>query len=119
LNPSRKKDASSGRRRDSTKHQAILQATRELLDEKGYRALSLKSIASRSKVSRNVLYNWWNGDINSIVEESLLPDVSAWPMPDNGNFRQDIEQFLELTIDAIHRPNVLKGILILASEVAN
>ncbi|MBL4672587.1 MAG: TetR/AcrR family transcriptional regulator [Arenicella sp.] len=119
MNPSRKKDASSGRRRDSTKHQAILQATRELLDDKGYRALSLKSIASRSKVSRNVLYNWWNGDINSIVEESLLPDVSAWPMPDNGNFRQDIEQFLSLTIDAIHKPNVLKGILILASEVAN
>lgn len=119
LNPSHKKESSCGRRRDSTKHQAILQATRELLEEKGYRALSLKSIASRSKVSRNVLYNWWDGDITSIVEEALLPDVSAWPTPNNGNFMQDIEQFLELTIDAIHKPNVLKGFLILASEVAN
>ncbi|MFQ3246261.1 MAG: AcrR family transcriptional regulator [Arenicella sp.] len=119
LRPTRTKDANCGRRRDGTKHQAILQATRELLEEKGYRGLSLKSIASRSKVSRNVLYNWWDGDITSIVEEALLPDVSAWPMPDNGNFMQDIEQFLELTIDAIHKPNVLKGFLILASEVVN
>ena len=115
----RKKESNAGRRRDSTKHQAILQATRELVEEKGYRALSLKAIASRSKVSRNVLYNWWEGDIRHIVEEALLPNVKEWPMPDNGNFKDDIEQFLELTIDAIHKPNVLKGFLILASEVAN
>jgi AcrR family transcriptional regulator len=113
------KDASSGRRRDSTKHQAILQATRELLAEKGYGALSLKSIASRSKVSRNVLYNWWDGDIRRIIEEALLPNVETWTMPDNGNFKQDIEQFIELTIDAFHKPNVLKGFLILKSVIAD
>lgn len=114
-----KKESSAGRRRDSTKHEAILQATRELIEEKGYRALSLKSIASRSKVSRNVLYNWWEGNINLIIEEALLPNINQWPTPDNGNFKDDIEQFLELTIDALHQPNVLKGFLILASEVAN
>lgn len=115
----RKTESNAGRRRDSTKHQAILQATRELIEEKGYRALSLKSVASRSKVSRNVLYNWWDGDIKRIVEEALLPNVQQWPMPDSGNFKTDVEQFLQLTIDAIHKPNVLKGFLILASEVAN
>ncbi len=115
----RKTENNVGRRRDSTKHKAILQATRELVEEKGYRALSLKAIASRSSVSRNVLYNWWDGDIRRIVEEALLPNVAEWPMPDNGNFEQDIEQFLQLTIDAIHKPNVLKGFLILASEVAS
>lgn len=115
----RKKESNAGRRRDSTKHKAILQATRELVEEKGYRGLSIKAIASRSKVSRNVLYNWWDGDIRHIVEEALLPNVKQWPTPDNGNFKDDVEQFLELTIDAIHKPNVLKGFLILASEVAN
>jgi AcrR family transcriptional regulator len=119
LDLTRNKDATTGRRRDCTKHEAILQATRELIVEKGYRSLSLKSISSRSKVSRNVLYNWWDGDIRRIVEEALLPNVEAWAMPDNGNFKQDIEQFLELTIDAIHKPDVLKGFLILKSEIAN
>ena len=117
--PARKKERANSRRRDGTKHQAILQATRELLEEKGFTALTLTSIASRSKVSRNVLYNWWEGDINRIVEEALLPNVKQWPMPDNGNFKADIEQFLELTIEAMHKPNVLKGVLILAAEVAH
>lgn len=115
----RKNEHNVGRRRDSSKHQSILQATRELVEEIGYRALSIKAIASRANVSRNVLYNWWDGDIRRIVEESLLPNVNQWPTPDNGNFKDDIEQFLELTINAIHKPNVLKGFLILASEIAN
>jgi AcrR family transcriptional regulator len=109
----------AGRRRDSTKHQAILQATRLLIEEKGYRGLSLKSIAAKAEVSRNVLYNWWGGEINRIVEEALLPNVKEWNTPDTGNFKDDIEAFLELTIEAIHRPNVLKGFLILAAEVVN
>lgn len=112
-------DGCVGRRRDSTKHQAILQATRLLVEEKGYSGLSIKLIATRAKVSRNVLYNWWNGDLNRIVEEALLPNVKEWNIPNNGNFKDDIEEFLELTIDAIHRPNVLKGFLILAAEIVN
>ena len=112
------RDKPSQRRRDSSKYAAILQAARELVEEDGFRRLSVKAIASRSKVSRNVLYNWWEGDIIRIVEEALLPNVEQWPQPDTGSFRGDIEAFLELTIDAIHKPNVLKGFLILASEVA-
>lgn len=107
------------RRRDSTKHQAILQATRELLDEKGYRELTIKAIAGRAKVSRNVLYNWWGGRVNQIVEEALLPNVRAWTVPDHGNFKEDVEALLELTIEAIHRPNVLRGFLVLAAEIVN
>ena len=112
------RDKPTQRRRDSSKYAAILQATRELVEEDGFRRLSIKAIASRSKVSRNVLYNWWDGDIIRIVEEALLPNVEQWPQPDTGTFKSDIEAFLELTIDAIHKPNVLKGFLILASEVA-
>lgn len=109
----------SSNRRDSSKHIAILQATRELIEELGYRGLTIKSIASRANVSRNVLYNWWNGDIGRIAEEALLPDVKGWPVPDNGNFKDDIEDFLDLTIDAIHKPNVLKGFLTLAAEIVS
>ena len=113
------KSAACKRRRDSSKHEAILHATRLLIEENGYGSLSIKSIASKANVSRNVLYNWWSGDKNRIVEEALLPNVKEWVTPDNGNFKDDIDDFLELTIDAIHRPNVLKGFLILAAEVIN
>lgn len=115
----RLKDSCNGRRRDSTKHKEILQATRVLLEEKGYQGLSVKSIANKAGVSRNVLYNWWGGEVNRIVEEALLPNVNEWTIPDHGNFKDDIEEIIDLTIDAINRPNVLKGFLILAAEVVN
>lgn len=115
----KQKNGNISRRRNSTKYQDILQATRLLIDENGYRGLSLKSIASKAGVSRNVLYNWWGGEINRIVEEALLPNVKEWTTPDNGNFKDDIDDFLELTIESINRPNVLKGFLLLAAEVVN
>ncbi|RBP50881.1 TetR family transcriptional regulator [Arenicella xantha] len=96
-----------------------MQATRELVGELGYRGLSLSSIASRAKVSRNVLYNWWNGDVSRIVEEAFLPNVREWPVPNTGSFESDIDQFLDLTIDAIHKPDVLKGFLTLAAEIVD
>ena len=112
------KSASPSRRRDSSKHAAILQATRELVEANGFNKLSIAAIAKKANVSRNVLYNWWNGDVIRIVEEAVLPNVKEWPQPNTGSFENDIEAFLELSIDAIHKPNVLKGFLILAAEVA-
>ncbi len=109
----------AGRPRDSSKHQAILKATRELVNEVGYRGLTLKAIASKASVTRNVLYNWWDGDINRIVEEALLPNVNEWRVPDNGSFAADIDEFLDLTIEAIHKPDVLKGFLTLAAEIVD
>lgn len=108
---------SCGRRRDSSKHKAILQATRELIEEKGYQGLSLSKIASRANVTRNVLYNWWNGDLNHIVEEALFPNMRECPAPDTGNFQNDVEAFLDIILDAIHKPHVLKGFLNIASEI--
>jgi len=109
----------SGRRKDSSKYKAILQATRELIEENGYRGLTIKGIATRAKVSRNVLYNWWDGKISQIAEEALLPNVKEWAIPDHGSFQKDIDAFLDLTIEAINKPNVLKGFITLAAEAVN
>lgn len=108
-----------GRRRDSSKHKAILQATRELIEERGYQGLSLSKIASRANVTRNVLYNWWDGELNRITEEALFPDVRNSPAPDTGNFRHDIELFLDIIVETIHKPHVLKGYLTIASELVS
>lgn len=106
-------------RKESSKYQAVLQATRELVDENGYRSLSVKAISTRAGVSRNVLYNWWEGDLSRIVEEALLPNVSEWPVPNTGSLKSDLEAFIEMSIEAMHRPNVLGGYLELASHVVN
>lgn len=106
-------------RKDCSKYQAVLQATRELVDESGYRNLSLKAVASRAGVSRNVLYNWWEGDLQHIVEEALLPNVAEWPLPNTGSLNDDLTEFVEMSIETMHRPNVLAGYLELASHVVD
>lgn len=108
-----------GPRKDSSKYKAVLKATRELVDESGYRALSLKAISSRAGVTRNLLYNWWDGDLNRIVEEAILPSVADWKVPETGSLSTDLEQFIGMSIDAMHRPNVLGGYLELASHVVD
>ncbi len=106
-------------RKDSSKYQAVLQATRELVEQSGYRTLSLKAISSRAGVSRNVLYNWWNGDIQQIVEEALLPNVAEWSLPNTGTLAGDLSEFVDMSIEAMHKPNVLAGYLELASHVVD
>lgn len=106
-------------RKDSPKYLAVLQATRELVDETGYRTLSVKAIAARAGVSRNVLYNWWDGDVKRLVEEALLPNVAEWPLPDTGSLEQDLLEFVEMSIEAMQRPNVLAGYLELAAHVVD
>lgn len=106
-------------RKNSSKYQSVLQATRELVDESGCRALSLKAISSRAGVSRNVLYNWWGGDLNQIVEEAILPNVAEWSIPDTGSLEGDLCIYIEKTIEVMHRPNVLAGYLELASHVVD
>ncbi|GAA6137140.1 hypothetical protein NBRC116583_08870 [Arenicella sp. 4NH20-0111] len=106
-------------RKESSKYQAILQAARELVEENGYRSLSIKAISTRAGVSRNVLYNWWDGDISRIVEEAILPNVSEWSVPNTGSLETDLAMFIDMSIEAMHRPNVLGGYLELASHVVN
>ncbi len=106
-------------RKDSSKYQAILQSTRELVDENGYRSLTIKAVAGRAGVSRSVIYNWWQGDLQQLIEEAILPDVTAWKVPDTGSLKGDLSAFIDVSIDAMHRPNVLGGYLELASHVVS
>lgn len=47
------------RRRNQRSHQAILKATAELLEEKGYRDICIEAIASRAGVGKQTIYRWW------------------------------------------------------------
>src|SRR4051794_26278049 len=48
-----------GRPRDERSRQAILGATRDVLVEHGYGALTIEGIARRAGVGRQTVYRWW------------------------------------------------------------
>lgn len=75
-----------GRPRSEKSHQAILQATLELLAEVGYQAMSIEAIAARAKVGKTTIYRRYSSKeelvadaIESLREEILILDTgSLW-----------------------------------------
>lgn len=79
------------RRRSSDSQQAILDATVELLERDGYRALTIEGIAQRAGVGKQTIYRWWSGSKPDLVLEAFgrAGDERVEP-PDTGSVREDL-----------------------------
>jgi AcrR family transcriptional regulator len=64
-----------GRPRSEESRQRILAAARELLEERGLRALTVEAIAERAGTSKVTLYRWWSNKA-AIVLEAILAETS-------------------------------------------
>jgi len=100
---------SPGRPRSAQSHQAILQATLELLADVGFEAMSIEAIAARARVGKTTIYRRYSGKeelvadaIESIREEVLIPDT--------GNLWSDIDALIEnaaqITLTPLGRQSV-------------
>jgi len=97
--------SSAGRPRDSKIDAAIVQATRELLLETGYPALSLSAIAARAGTTTAAIYRRWSGKAQ-LVHEAILPaEVMAMPSA-SGDVTEDIRALVEATRTMFDRPEV-------------
>lgn len=117
MNDARKK--SPGRPRSAASHQAILQATLELLSEVGFEAMSIEAIANRAEVGKTTIYRRYSSKdelvadaIESIREEVLIPDT--------GNLWSDIDALIEnaaqVTLTPLGRQSVA---MIISSASSN
>src|SRR6185437_9247093 len=66
--PSSGPPPSTGRARNPHTHQAILNATVELLGEIGYQDLSIERVAARAGVGKATIYRWWNSKSALVIE---------------------------------------------------
>ncbi|NVN49264.1 TetR-like C-terminal domain-containing protein [Mycolicibacterium hippocampi] len=97
--------SSAGRPRDSKIDAAIIQATRDLLLETGYPALSLSAIAARAGTTTAAIYRRWSGKAQ-LVHEAILPaEVTAMPSA-SGDVVEDIRALVEATRIMFDRPEV-------------
>lgn len=95
----------AGRPRDGKIDAAIIQATRELLLETGYPALSLSAIAARAGTTTAAIYRRWSGKAQ-LVHEAILPaEVMAMPSA-SGDVQEDIRALVEATRTMFDRPEV-------------
>ncbi|MCV7367432.1 TetR family transcriptional regulator [Mycolicibacterium duvalii] len=94
-----------GRPRDGRIDAAIIAATRELLLQTGYSALSLSAIAARAGTTTAAIYRRWSGKVH-LVHEAVLPEDTI-PVPvASGDVRSDIRALVETTRRLFDRPEV-------------
>lgn len=88
------------RRRSAESHRAILTATVELLEEVGYRRLTVEGVARRAGVGKQTIYRWWGGSKAELVLEafSAVGDERVTP-PDTGSVRSDLLAVLHPVFD--------------------
>jgi AcrR family transcriptional regulator len=115
-NPSKK---SPGRPRSTRSHQAMLQATLELLAEVGFEAMSIEAIASRAGVGKTTIYRRYSGKaelvadaIESIREEIVIPDTGGlW-----GDMDALIQNAAQISLNPLGRQTVA---MIISSASSN
>lgn len=84
IEPSRR-----GRPRSQRTHEAILEATRSLLLEKGYPALTIDAVAARAGTAKTTIYRRW-ATKGALVLEATAEHLAIGIVPDSGSTRTDL-----------------------------
>jgi AcrR family transcriptional regulator len=94
----------------------VLAATRRLLAESGYPALTFSEVAERAGVTRQLVHRWWSGR-PALVSEALFtsPDVT-WPTAYDGPLEADLRRFVTALVDYACRADVRAGVTGLMAE---
>jgi AcrR family transcriptional regulator len=85
-----------GRPRDSRRHRAILDATRELLTTGSYAELSMESVAARAQVGKKTLYRRWSSKAPLVAEavSEAYGGSGSFPVAETGDVRADLQTWL-------------------------
>ncbi len=81
--------AALGRPRDPRVDEAILEATRDLLVNVGYRRLAVDAVARQAGVSRTTVRLRWKSKAE-LVFDAVSPDPAILRVPDTGSLEGDI-----------------------------
>lgn len=94
---------SGGRPRDGRIDDAVLQATRELLEEVGYLRLSVAAIAARAGTNKPAIYRRWPTKAH-LVHHAVFPVDAGAAIPSGRNLRDDIRSLVAVGLEILGRP---------------
>ncbi|MFE3060249.1 TetR/AcrR family transcriptional regulator [Nocardia sp. NPDC059239] len=95
-----------GRPRSARAHQAVMEATRDLLASVGYEQMSIEAIAAQAGVGKPTVYRWWRSKAAVVAEAALSGYLtgSAAPPPDTGDFEADLRQWVTALTQRLDNP---------------
>jgi AcrR family transcriptional regulator len=79
-----------GRPRSERSHRAILEATNELLEERGFVDLTIEEVAQRAGVGKTTIYRRWPGKGPLVFEAFATNFLKRQPLADTGSLRGDL-----------------------------
>ncbi|MCX6470281.1 MAG: TetR-like C-terminal domain-containing protein [Corynebacteriales bacterium] len=97
--------STAGRPRDSRIDTAIIAATRELIVETGYPALSLSAIAARAGTTTAAIYRRWSGK-TQLVHEAVLSADSVPAADGSDDIHDEIRAVVETVRAMFDKPYV-------------
>lgn len=92
-----------GRPRDPAIDHAILAATRGLLREVGYAALTIEAVAARAGVTKPTVYRRWPVK-GALVWDAVFGRTKVAPMPDTGDVASDLRVIVGWGVDEFTAP---------------
>lgn len=98
------KKVSAGRPRSLQVTETILSTTLRLLEQEGYKKLSLESIARSSGAGKQTLYRWWPSKAAIVLEAIRTHCQLEIPVPDHGSVRQDLLEYIGNTCKLLNGP---------------
>ena len=106
-------------RRSERSRRAILDATRALISEVGYRKVSIEAIAARAGVGKQTIYRWWPSK-GAVVFDSFLAlseDGDEPALPDTGDLEADLKTVMRATAAEFADPEFERPVRALNTEI--
>lgn len=85
-----------GRPRSESVKKAVLAATLALIDEVGFRRLTIEGVAARARCGKATIYRWWPNKGQLVMEAFLSEDLPQTPYPDTGSVREDFRRQMQM-----------------------
>jgi AcrR family transcriptional regulator len=108
-----------GRPRDARHDQAILEATLEILQEQGYRGVTIEGVAARAGVGRPTIYRRWPSKPAIVVAALVQSARLAVPVPDTGSLRRDLIAVQRHQVELMNSPDARRITAGLIADLAD
>lgn len=103
--PDEPSTARKGRPRSEESRRAVLDATLDLLRDRGFADLSIDGVAAASGVAKTTIYRWWSNRQDLAVEAFFEATRDELAFPDTGSAREDFRQQIHQLADLLRSPN--------------
>ena len=108
----------AGRPRDPRIDDAVLLATRQLLEEVGYLQLTIGAIADRAGTNKPAIYRRWPTKAH-LVHEAVFPAEGPDVIPLGADLRDDIRALVGIGVELLGRPAARAALPGLLAEMSN